>query len=78
MSRFLIIIETTETGHSAYSPDVPGCVATGQSRSEVEQRMKEAIEFHLDGLREEGLPLPVPRSQATYCEIGELTNQRTE
>ncbi len=78
MSRFLIIIETTETGYSAYSPDVPGCIATGQSRTEVEQRMKEAIEFHLDGLREEGLPLPVPRSQAAYCEIVELAKQRTE
>ena len=78
MSRYLIIIETTDTGFSAYSPDVPGCIATGQNRSEVEQKMKEAIEFHLDGLREEGCPLPVPRSHAAYCEIRELTNRRTK
>ena len=70
MSRYLIILEKTDTGFSAYSPDVPGCIATGQTRSEVEQNMKEAIQFHLDGLRQEGLPLPAPRSQAAYCEIG--------
>ena len=70
MSRYLIIIEETGTGFSSYSPDLPGCVATGKSRAEVEQQMKEAIEFHLDGLREEGLPIPSPRSKAAYCEVG--------
>lgn len=71
MNRYLIIIESTDTGYSAYSPDVPGCIATGKSRSEVEQHMKEAIRFHLHGLQEEGLPLPVPRTDAAYCDIGE-------
>jgi predicted RNase H-like HicB family nuclease len=70
MSRYLIVIEPTETGFSAYSPDLPGCVSTGQSRDEVERNMRDAIEFHLDGLREEGLPVPEPRSDAAFCEIG--------
>jgi len=69
MSRFLIIIEATDTGFSAYSPDVPGCIATGKTRAEVETTMKEAIEFHLEGLRQEGQELPTPRSEATYCEV---------
>ena len=70
MSRYLIIIEATGTGFSAYSPDLPGCVATAETRAGVEQKMKEAIEFHLDGLRAEGLPIPMPHSQAAYCEVG--------
>lgn len=70
MSRYLIVIEPTETGFSAYSPDLPGCVSTGQTRGEVERNMREAIEFHVDGLREEGLPVPEARSDASFCEIG--------
>lgn len=70
MSRYLIVIEPTGTGFSAYSPDLPGCVSTGQTREEVERNMKDAIEFHVDGLREEGLPIPEPRSDAAFCEIG--------
>ena len=62
MSRYLVIIEQTSTGLSAYSPDLPGCVATGATREEVEKEMHDAIEFHLEGLRLEGQPVPVPRS----------------
>ena len=69
MSRYLIVIERTETGYSAYSPDLPGCISTGQTREEVERNMREAVEFHLDGLREEGYPIPPPRSEAVYCEV---------
>ena len=69
MSRYLIIIESTETGFSAYSPDLPGCVATGRSRPEVEQEMHDAIEFHIEGLRLAGEPVPQPRSDASYCEV---------
>ena len=54
MKKYLIVIEPTNTGFSAYSPDLPGCVSTGRTREEVEQNMREAISFHLDGLREEG------------------------
>ena len=70
MSRYLIVIEPTETGFSSYSPDLPGCVSTGRTRQEVEQNMREAIEFHVEGLREEGLPIPEPRTDAAFCEIG--------
>lgn len=70
MNRYLIIIEETGTGYSAYSPDVPGCVATGSNRSEVEREMHDAIQFHLEGMREEGLPIPKPSSIAEYVEVG--------
>lgn len=69
MSRYLIIIEHTATGFSAYSPDLPGCVATGRTRAEVEQEMRDAIEFHIEGLRQAGEPVPEPRSDAAYCEV---------
>ena len=70
MSRYLMIIEETETGFSAYSPDLPGCVATGRTRSEVEAEMRDAIDFHLEGLRLADCSIPPPRSQAAYCEVG--------
>ncbi len=69
MTRYLIIIEETDTGFSAYSPDLPGCVATGKSTAEVESEMHDAIEFHLEGLRLAGLAVPEPRSLAAYCEV---------
>ena len=69
MNRYLIIIEETATGYSAYSPDLPGCVATGGTRDEVESEMHDAIEFHIEGLRLAGESVPEPRSQATYCEV---------
>jgi predicted RNase H-like HicB family nuclease len=69
MSRYLIIIEETDTGYSAYSPDLPGCVATGQTREEIEREMHEAIEFHIAGMRLAGEQVPRPSSQASYCEV---------
>jgi len=69
MSRYLIIIESTATGYSAYSPDLPGCVAPGATREEIEREMHDAIEFHIEGLRLTGGPVPEPRSRASYCEI---------
>ena len=69
MSRYLIVIEETATGFSAYSPDLPGCVAAGASRMEVEREMHDAIEFHIEGLRAASEPVPAPRSQAAYCEV---------
>jgi len=69
MSRYLIIIETTSTGYSAYSPDLPGCVASGHTREEVESEMHDAIEFHIEGLRLAGERIPEPRSEASYCEV---------
>jgi predicted RNase H-like HicB family nuclease len=67
--KYLIVIEKTATGFSAYSPDVPGCVATGGSHEEVEREMKEAIAFHLDGLRQEGRQLPQSSTSAAYVEV---------
>jgi len=67
--KYLIVIEPTSTGFSAYSPDLPGCVSTGATRDEVERNMQEAIELHLEGLREEGYPIPEPSSSSSYVEI---------
>ena len=67
--RYLIVIEKSKTGYSAYSPDLPGCVATGRTRSAVEKTMRSAIEFHLEGLREEGEKVPSPRSYSTYVDV---------
>lgn len=69
MQRYLILIEPTDTGFSAYSPDVSGCVATAQTRSEIEQAMRDAIGFHLEGLRASGQPLPTPSTSACYVEV---------
>jgi len=69
MSKYLIIIEKTGTGYSAYSPDLSGCVATGATREETEREMKEAIEFHLEGLRLNGEEVPEPSSTAAYCDV---------
>lgn len=56
--KYLVVIEKTQTGYSAYSPNVLGCVSTGATLEEVSQNMQEAIEFHIDGLIEEGLEIP--------------------
>jgi predicted RNase H-like HicB family nuclease len=67
--KLLVVVEQTATGFSAYSPDVPGCIATGGTRAEVERSMREAIELHLGGMREEGLSAPQPLSYATTVEV---------
>lgn len=67
--KYLVIIEPTSTGFSAYSPDIPGCASTGATREECEKNIQEAIEFHLDGLRLEGEPAPTPNSEATFVEV---------
>jgi len=69
MRSYLIIVEPTPTGFSAYSPDLPGCIATGAKRDEVEREMQAAIQFHIDGLREDGRPVPEPHAYSTYCEV---------
>ncbi len=68
MSKYLVIVEETKTGYSAYSPDLPGCVATGNSKSEIILQIQEAIQFHIEGMREEGFALPEPHTEAIYCE----------
>lgn len=69
MTKYLIVIEPTDTGFSAYSPDLPGCASTGETRSETERNMREAIEFHLEGLREEGYEIPGPDTSSAYIEV---------
>ena len=69
MKRYLIVVERTPTGFSAYSPDLPGCISTGRTRQEVEANMREAIEFHVEGLRLEGLPIPEPSTESAYVDI---------
>ena len=68
LPKYLIVIEKTRNNLSAFSPDLPGCVATGTTKSEVEERMREAIRMHLDGMREDGLAIPEPSSMAEYIE----------
>ncbi len=67
--EYLIVVEKTEAGFSAYSPDVPGCVSTGRTVMEIKASMKEAIEFHIDGLKQERLIVPQPSTQSAYVEI---------
>lgn len=68
--KYLIVIEPTETGFSAYSPDLPGCVSTGGTRDECETNMRDAIEFHIEGLRGEGLEVPEPGTSVAYVDVG--------
>jgi predicted RNase H-like HicB family nuclease/predicted RNA binding protein YcfA (HicA-like mRNA interferase family) len=67
--RYAIVIERAESNFAAYVPDLPGCVATGKTVEETEEQIREAIEFHIRGMREDGLPIPAPSSQVDYVEI---------
>ena len=64
MKRYLVIYEKTKTGYSAYVPDLPGCVATGRTKLEAEENIFKAIELHLEGMSEEGISLPAPKSES--------------
>jgi predicted RNase H-like HicB family nuclease len=66
--RYAIVIEKAENNYAAYAPDVPGCAATGATIEEVKRELQEALKFHFDGLREDGLPIPQPTVQADYVE----------
>jgi predicted RNase H-like HicB family nuclease len=67
--RYAIVIEKAAANYSAYVPDLPGCVSTGATPKEAEEHLREAITFHLDGLREEGLSAPTPISQVEYLDV---------
>jgi predicted RNase H-like HicB family nuclease len=69
MYRFLVVIEKADGNYSAYSPDLPGCIATGVTREEVERNMHEAIELHVQGLLEDNLPVPESNSFAEYVAV---------
>jgi len=67
--RYAVIVEQGKTSFGAYVPDLPGCVAVGDSREEVLQLIEEAIEFHIDGLRQDSQPIPEPSSSIEYVEV---------
>ena len=69
MKKYLIIVEETKTGYSAFSPDVSGCGSTGSTKEEVERNIQEALEFHIETLREEGYEIPEPSSYSSYVDI---------
>lgn len=69
MHRYLVVFERAGDNYSAYSPDVPGCIATGANRDEVEKNIREAINFHVEGLLQDGQPLPEQASFTEYVEV---------
>ncbi len=69
--RYAVVIEKGERNYSAYVPDLPGCVSVGDTLEEAKAEIRQAIEFHLEGMREDGLPIPKPSSWAEYVEVGE-------
>ena len=66
--RYAVVIEKAESNYSAYVPDLPGCLATGATRAAVERRIRQAIQLHLQGLREDGIPIPEPSSICEYVD----------
>jgi predicted RNase H-like HicB family nuclease len=70
--RYVVIIEQGDGGFGAYVPDLPGCVAVGETREEAMRLIREAIEFYLEGVREEGLPVPEPSSSSEYVEVSAI------
>ncbi len=74
MYRFLVVIEKANNNYSAYSPDLPGCVATGATREKAEKNMYEAIEMHIQGLLEDKLPIPESKSFAEYVAVAEKSS----
>ena len=69
MKKYLVVFEKASKNYAAYSPDIPGCAATGKTRKETEKNIREAIGFHLEGLKEDGLSLPEPTSFTEYVEV---------
>ncbi|MHB9037578.1 MAG: type II toxin-antitoxin system HicB family antitoxin [Armatimonadota bacterium] len=69
MKEYVVVYEHTENNWAAYSPDVPGCMATGQTRDEVENNFKEALEFHIEGLKASGMPVPEPSSETGHVSV---------
>jgi predicted RNase H-like HicB family nuclease len=67
--KYLVVVERGETGWGAHVPDIPGCIAAGDSREEVLQLIKEAIEFHIEALEEDGSPVPEPHSEGAVVEV---------
>jgi predicted RNase H-like HicB family nuclease len=68
--RYMVVVERGETSWGAHVPDLPGCIAVGETRDEVLRLIREAIEFHIEGLRQDGLPVPAPGSEGEFVEVG--------
>ncbi len=66
--KYLVVVEKADNNYSAYVPDLPGCVATGATRAEVEERIRTAVAMHLEGLRQDGFPIPEPQTQAALVD----------
>ena len=69
--RYAVVFEKSTTGYAAYVPDLPGCVTTGKTREETERLIREAIQFHIESLREHGEPVPQPTTETEYVSIGD-------
>ena len=70
VTRYMVVVERGETSWGAHVPDLPGCVVVAESREEVLQLIREAIEFHIDGLKQAGVPVPTPSSEGEFVEVG--------
>ena len=70
MKKYAVVIEQTSTGYSAYVPDLPGCITTGTTREQTEHLIREAIEFHIEGMKLHGEPVPEPTTTTEYVEVG--------
>lgn len=68
--RYMVVIERGDTSWGAHVPDLPGCIAVGETREEALRLIREAIEFHIDGLKQDGLPVPTPSSEGDFVEAG--------
>ena len=69
MTRYMVVIEHGESSWGAHVPDLPGCVAVGETRDEVVRLIREAIVLHIDGLRQDGLPVPKPSSEGAFVDV---------
>ncbi len=67
--RYAVVIEKAESNYSVYVPDLPGCVAAGSTIKEAENEIREAVKFHIDGMKDDGLPIPAPSSSVEYIEV---------
>ena len=70
VARYMVVVERGDTSWGAHVPDLPGCVAVGESREEALQLIRDAIELHIEGLKQEGLPVPAPSSDVEFVEVG--------
>ncbi len=70
--KYTVVIEKTPNNYAAYVPDLPGCVATASTREELLEEVREAIEFHIEGMRKDGEPVPEPQATSTVVEVAEI------